>query len=321
MPLIVAAGSALDADPYELAEAAAAAGFDGFGLRLSDHHQLSDPVDFRRYAAGLGLTLHDAEVIRVGSALDPGPLLEQAAAAGAAAVLVVSDTGVRRTTIDGVADIVAIAEPLGLVVGLEVHGVDRSDDAGRSRGGRRADRLRGRGRRVAPRACGGRPTRARDGPRIGGFRVAAALPDAVRTAPPEGELVSEARHHRLLPGHGSLPLADLLAAFGPTAGRSALEHVVSVEVQSDELMAEVAVGDRFRLLHDAARSVLAAGAASGRARSGSEQHRVATEVRAGGRRVHLRRIVGIRSHVSIEHACTAIGTRPNRCSSTGWVPS
>ena len=213
MPLIVAAGSALDADPYELAEAATAAGFDGFGLRLSDHHQLSDPVDFRRYAAGLGLTLHDAEVIRVGSALDPGPLLEQAAAAGAAAVLVVSDTGVRRTTIDGVADIVAIAEPLGLVVGLEYMAWTDPTTPAEAVAVSRAtgcvvvvDVLHhvrvGAGRRESSRWSSHR-----------GFSGGCSSATAVRTAPPEGELVSEARHHRLLPGHGSLPLADLLAAF------------------------------------------------------------------------------------------------------------
>ena len=259
MPLIVAAGSALDADPYGLAEAAAAAGFDGLGLRLSDHHRLSDPADFRRYASGLGLTLHDAEVIRVGSAVDPAPLLEQAAAAGAAAVLVVSDTGDRRTTIDGVADIVAIAEPLGLRVGLEYMAWTDPTTPAEAVAVSRAtgcvvvvDVLHhvrvGAGRRELEMVLAS-----------GSFGWL-QLCDAVRTAPPEDGLASEARHHRLLPGHGSLPLADLLAAFGPNAGRAALEHVVSVEVQSDELTAELALGDRFRLLHDAARSVLAAGA-------------------------------------------------------------
>ena len=259
MPLIVAAGSALDADPYELAEAAAAAGFDGFGLRLSDHHHLSDPADFRRHAAGVGLALHDAEVIRVGSPADPAPLLEQAAAAGARSVLVVSDAVDRRTTIDAVADVVEMAQPLGIVVGLEYMAwTDPSTPAEAVAVGRVTgcvvvvDVLHhvrvgaGRGELEMVLASGS----------FGWLQLC----DAVRTAPPEGGLASEARHHRLPPGHGSLPLADLLAAFGPTAGRAALEHVVSVEVQSDELTAELALGDRLRLLHDAARSVLAAGA-------------------------------------------------------------
>ena len=119
VPLILAAGSALDVNPFALTEAAAEAGFDGFGLRLSDQHRLDDPRQFRQHVERLGVALHDAEVIRLGSGIDPQPLIEAAAAAGAAAVLAVSDTRDREATVDGVGSLVEHCEPLGLVVGLE----------------------------------------------------------------------------------------------------------------------------------------------------------------------------------------------------------
>ena len=67
-----------------------------------------------------------------------------------------------------------------------------------------------------------------------------------RTA--QAALLHEARHGRLAPGQGELPLQTLLASV--PAGT-----VVSVEVQSDQLLA-VPAADRARLLHDAARVVL-----------------------------------------------------------------
>jgi hypothetical protein len=58
----------------------------------------------------------------------------------------------------------------------------------------------------------------------------------------------EARHGRLTPGTGILPLRALLARV-PAA------VTISVEVQSDDLLA-LSPGERARLLHDAATAVL-----------------------------------------------------------------
>ena len=64
------------------------------------------------------------------------------------------------------------------------------------------------------------------------------------------DLVDEARHRRLVPGAGALPLTELLRCVGP-------DVTISVEVQSDELLT-LGATERARLLHDATRSLLAA---------------------------------------------------------------
>jgi sugar phosphate isomerase/epimerase len=254
VPLILAAGSALDANPFELAEAAAAAGFDGFGLRLSDQHRLDDPQQFRRQLERLGVGLHDAEVIRLGSRIDPQPLIEAAAAAGAAAVLAVSDTGDRDATVDGVGSLVEQCERLGLVVGLEYMAwtdptspeeaiaiagatgcVVVVDVLHHVRVG--ADRTRLEA--VLASGC------------FGWLQLC----DAGRRSVETSAFVDEARHRRCAPGDGTLPLGDLLAAFGPS-DRADLEHVVSVEVQSDAML-DIPLARRVVMLHETADRVLA----------------------------------------------------------------
>jgi sugar phosphate isomerase/epimerase len=73
------------------------------------------------------------------------------------------------------------------------------------------------------------------------------LADAPATTP--SDLVDEARHGRLPPGEGGLPLAALLAAIPDGVA-------ASVEVQSDALVASLAPVERARRLADAARAVL-----------------------------------------------------------------
>lgn len=259
VPLILAAGSALDADPFELAVAAAAAGFEGLGLRLSDQHRLADPVGFRRHAERLGLRLHDAEVIRLGSGIDPQPLIEAAAAAGAAAVLAVSDTGDRDATVGGVGRLVERCDRLGLVVGLEYMAwTDPSspeeavaisvatgcvvvvDALHHVRVG--ADRTRLEA--VIESGC------------FGWLQLCDAGERPAQTS----ALVTEARHQRRAPGDGTLPLTHLLAAFGPT-DRADVGHVISVEVQNDELLA-MSLTRRAAMLHETADRVLAGAHAS-----------------------------------------------------------
>ncbi len=241
----------LDQTPTALIDAAAAAGFDGVGLRISNPdtaaHCVTDARAVRRHASARGISIHDVEVYRIGSDDEPGPLVERASAVGAAALLVVSDAPVRTDTVAGLAalvemanrhcirvaleymawtdpsgplDAVAIAKETGCQVVVDVlHHVRVGADA--------ADL-----RAVAESGT------------LGWVQVCDAA------AAGSDDLVDEARHRRLVPGAGALPLTELLRCVGP-------DVTISVEVQSDELLT-LGATERARLLHDATRSLLAA---------------------------------------------------------------
>ena len=240
----------LDQTPVALINAAATAGFDGVGLRISnpvtDVHSVTDPSAVQRHALDRGVSIHDVEVHRIGSG-DPGPLVERAAAVGATAVLVVSDTRHRSDTIAGVAALVTLANRYSIKVGLEymawtdpsgpLDAVAIAMETGcqvvvdvlhHVRVGATADDLRS----------------VVESGTLGWVQVC----DAAAAHPTD--LIHEARHQRLVPGAGALPLADLLAEVGS-------EVTISVEVQSDSLLA-VGAMERALLLHDATRSLLAA---------------------------------------------------------------
>lgn len=252
-PLCLAAGSLLDADPFTLADAAAAAGFDGIGLRLSHDHAL-DTAGLRRLASrlnDLGLFVHDVEVHRIGAAAgddDAGPLIDAAALVGARFVLVVSDladdTAGRDRSVHHLGRIVERGRAAGVTVGLEYMAWTtprRSADAVQmaaatgatvvvdvlhhTRLGEGATELR------AVVASG----------RLGWVQVC----DAPLGAPVD--LLDEARHHRLTPGEGALPLGVLLAEVADDVVRS-------VEVQSDVLAAQLGPFERAAALAAATRS-------------------------------------------------------------------
>ena len=118
----LAAGSVLDADPYEVAEAAAAAGFDGIGLRLSGEHRLEDSglARLRRRIDDLGLIVLDVEVHRIsGDWSLPAALLNAAAIVGARSLLVVSDDADVEATVDRLGQVSDAARAVGVGVALE----------------------------------------------------------------------------------------------------------------------------------------------------------------------------------------------------------
>jgi sugar phosphate isomerase/epimerase len=248
MALVLAAGSMLDQTPIAMIDAAAAAGFDAVGLRLAGPgaHADTDAVIVQRHARQRMIAIHDAEVYRIGSHDDPAVLIERAARAGATKILVVSDTMVRSDTIAGVVSLVDLAGASGITVALEymawtdpsnpLDAVAIAKETGclvvvdllhHVRVGATADDLR----------------MIIESGTLGWVQLC----DAAATCP--GDLLHEARHQRLVPGTGALALTELLAAVGP-------DVTVSVEVQNDELLA-VEPTRRARLLHDAARAVLA----------------------------------------------------------------
>lgn len=253
---ILAAGSMLDQPAETVIDAAAAAGFDGVGLRLSGEHHTERPSELRRRATGGGITVFDAEVYRVSSAAEnPEPLLDAAVAAGAEAVLAVSDVDDRTATVVALRSLAAECAERGLRLGLEymawtmpsdpTDAISIADDVGcelivdllhHVRVGAGVDELDAivrSGHLGWVQLCDA--PLARPGHEFQG----SASHDA---------LVHEARHGRLVPGRGELPLTALLERL-PT------DVLVSVEVQSDAL-AVLGAFERARLLHDASRSVL-----------------------------------------------------------------
>ncbi len=248
-PLVLAAGSVLDAGPEALIDAAAAAGFAGVGLRISAEHAPADPAALRRRAGDLGVVIYDVEVYRIGGDAPAEPLLDTAAALGAAAVLVVSDVGPART-VEEVGELAAASRARGLRLGLEYMAwttPSRPDEAV-----------------AVARATGAAVVvdvlhHCRVG--AGAAELAAVARSGVLgwvqicDAPgePRRALVDEARHHRLAPGAGDLPLVELLAAVPPGTA-------ISVEVQSDTLLA-LDPAARAVVLRSAAAAVLTAAAA------------------------------------------------------------
>lgn len=245
--LILAAGSMLDQPPEMLATAAAGAGFDGIGLRLSGEHAIDDVAAFRRRVADLGLTIHDTEVHRIShDAVNPTELFERSAALGASAVLVVSDLADRNATIDEVARLTEACGAYGLRLGLEYMAwtnpatpTDAIAIAIATGCELVVDPLHHH--RV------GAGTVELDRIIDAGVLGWVQLCDAPLISP--GDLIVEARHGRLPPGDGELPLTDFLAHL-PSG------IVYSVEVQSD-ILNRTPPDERAQLLAHTARRTLA----------------------------------------------------------------
>ncbi len=244
----------LDIGAFALIDAAADAGFDGVGLRLSGQHAVADLSTLRHHANDRGMTIADVEVHRITAdtiADDASALIADAAEVGASALLLVSDLADMAATLAQVAAITERCHAHGLRLGLEymawtnpcdpMAAVEMAQATGcelvvdllhHVRVGAGADELDAI---VAAGVLGW--VQLCDGAAIEGGLVDHAA------------LLHEARHDRLLPGDGSLPLRELLRHV-PT------ETVISVEVQNDQLL-HTPPRERARLLHDSARRVLA----------------------------------------------------------------
>ena len=260
--LSLAAGTVLDAGPAATLDAAAAAGYAAAGLRLDADTCPASAVELRRRADDHGLTLLDLEVVRLGPdrSIDEAlRLLDLAVVLGARFLLTVSshpdpaDTRaelaalvraahggptrialefMRFTRVPTLADAVAVLDDIGADPGDATVLVD-------------ALHLRRSGETPADVAA----VAAAAPGRIGYWQIC----DGPAAAPADVDgvdgLVHEARHHRLAPGEGDLPLHDLIAAL--PAGLP-----ISVEVQSDRLAASHDPVARARHLMEATRAVL-----------------------------------------------------------------
>lgn len=238
----------LDQPVETLLEAAARAGFDAVGLRLSGEHATSDPAAVARRAADLGIAVHDTEVVRLGSdTSDPGRLIDASVAVGATQILIVSDLAEITATIDALGPVVETCRQAGLGVGLEYMAWTTPatpQDA--------ITVAQETGCRVVVDVL--HHQRIGAGPVElvavvdAGVLAWVQLADAPLSTP--GDLIHEARHTRLAPGEGDLPLDTLLGVIPPGT-------TISVEVQSDDLC-RLDPTERATHLAQATRRVLAA---------------------------------------------------------------
>jgi sugar phosphate isomerase/epimerase len=254
-PLMLAAGSMLDADAFGVARAAGGAGFDGIGLRLSHEHAVAEHrrTELRRLLDEQALVLHDVEVHRIGGRRADTAEIERlvvaAAELGAAALLVVSDLDDRAETEDQLGALVDRCRAAGLITAIEYMAWTMPSDPYGA-----ISMAAATGANVVVDLLHHQ--------RVGaGVAELAAVVDAgvlawvqLADAPsmPPDDLIHEARHARLPPGEGSLQLDELLAII--PAGT-----VVSVEVQSDRLAASFEPVARAVHLHAAAHHVLTGG--------------------------------------------------------------
>ncbi|MFC0866218.1 sugar phosphate isomerase/epimerase family protein [Sphaerimonospora cavernae] len=269
--LVLCAGTVQGSGFRERVEAAAAAGFRGIGLQRRDCLRARaegwTPAGMRTILDDHGLEIGELEAVTHWSAHhgEPEPhsaeragteaLWELAADAGARAIVVVEmgrDKAPIEMLAEGFAALCDRAAGLGLLVCLEALPWSAIPDlataaaitrlAGRPNGGVLFDTWH------HFRAGGGLDTLV---PEVTGSIIGIQVNDA--PAVPRGDLLDEALHHRLLPGHGDARVADTLRALR-AAG---VDAPVGVEVWSDALAA-LPTTEAATLAARAAHTVIAA---------------------------------------------------------------
>ncbi len=248
---MLAAGSMLDHPDAVLIDAAADAGFDAVGLRVSTGRTDAEIDAARTLAGRRGVAIHDVEVYRIADdAAPPDRLIEQTAALGAAALLVVSDLADRAATVRALMGLTERCRRANVRVGLEymawttpsapLDAIDIADEV-------ECEVLVDVLHHVRVGAGTDELDAIVESGRLGWVQLcdaSVATPDG----PSSESLLHEARHGRLAPGAGELPLRELLAHVPANIA-------ISVEVQSDALLTLPPL-PRARLLHDAARSLI-----------------------------------------------------------------
>jgi sugar phosphate isomerase/epimerase len=246
--LSLAAATVLDLSPAAAVECAAEAGYALCGVRLERPKAEGAAVAAALNRTGIGLL--DVEVVRIG----PGPLTDLhrrlaqvAGELGARFLLTVSQDPDEAATTDRVAELAALLAGSPTRVAIEPMVFT-------------ALRTRADAERLA-RAVPGttvlldplhlyRAGTALDLPPDPALTGYAQLSDTATETAPE-DPAHEARHDRVPPGHGVLPLAEFLTAL--PAGLP-----LSVEVQSDRLAAELDPVPRARMIRSAALATIAA---------------------------------------------------------------
>ncbi|GAA3237158.1 TIM barrel protein [Pseudonocardia petroleophila] len=244
--LSLAAGTVLDLSPGDTVECAAAAGFGLAGVRMADPRtQARGVADALRRT---GADLLDVEVVR----LAPGPLTDAqrrlavtAAELGARFLLTVSEDPDEPATVGKLAELAGL---LGDRTRVALECMAFTAVPTRTAAERIARAAPGVTVLLDPlhlHRAGDRLDDPAD-PALTGY---AQLSDVADPGRAPADLAHEARHERVPPGHGGLPLAAFVA--GLPAGVP-----LAVEVQSDALAAALAPRDRAELVRTAAEAVL-----------------------------------------------------------------
>ncbi|MCB1744658.1 MAG: TIM barrel protein [Gammaproteobacteria bacterium] len=260
-PLSLAHLSEIETPPLALLQAAGQAGFDSVGLRTLPAsvngvaYPLSSEAErqaVRARSAGAGVGVLYVELVSLqSSALDTalGTSLARGAAIGATRLAVAGDEPDTALMARRMAELCDVAALHGMAVDLEFmpyRGIATLHDAlevvsqcGRGNAHVLVDALHFFRSGSDLRELSNCPAEM-----LGTFQLC----DAPLAAP--ADRVAEARLHRLLPGHGELPLAELLDAL-PAA------IPMGVEVPLYTVRRDLDVADRLSLLVQATRSLLA----------------------------------------------------------------
>ena len=246
--LSLAAATAPAAKRTDLIHNAAAATFSAVGLRFDlDPPSHAEIRSLRSALDSTGLTLLDSEVVRIGThdAATIAGVIDSAAELGALHVLVVSDLDDHGATIAALADLGARVHAAGMRVVVEFMRFTGIRTLGEAFEIVEATGDPSIGVLVDPlhlARSGGHPSQlaAFDHSRLPYVQLC----DAPARAPAgdlEG-LIDEARHRRLLPGLGDLPLDELLIAVPAVP--------ISVEVYNDGARERHSPGELAKLVAD-----------------------------------------------------------------------
>jgi sugar phosphate isomerase/epimerase len=257
--LSLSAGTVLDAAPEAALDAAAAAGFGGFGIRWDPARLPPSRLPALRQRIGSsGLALLDLEVVRLRPDVPVTAhraWAETAAELGARFLLAVSHHESPDRTVEELCTLADWCSPSGVTVALEFMRFTAVPSF------RSASELLRRAARPGLTVLVDALHLQRGGETAADLTAADAGPvgyvqvcDAPRAAPGApgdlGALADEARHGRLFPGAGELPLTDLLGVLPA-------DLPCCVEVQSDA-WSGVDVGERARYAMASTRALLTA---------------------------------------------------------------
>lgn len=226
IPLSIAHLCELDTPPATLIEIAGAAGFASVGLRIEPAapggiayplRALEERADMRARMEATGVSVLYVELVSLSEATraeNHKMLLETGAALGATRLCVAGDSTDLRLVADRLASICELARQYAIAVDLEfmpfraVRTLEEAAEVVRLANQPNAhvlvDTLH-----VCRSGSSLDVLRTLDPRRIGTLQIC----DAPKVAPPAGELVVEARTHRLVPGQGGLALWPIIDAL------------------------------------------------------------------------------------------------------------
>ena len=226
MPLSIAHLSELDTPPLDYIEFAARAGFASIGLRTNPAAPggivyplatAAEQAELRRRIDATGVSVMYIELIGLSEttrAADYRPMLEVGAAIGASRLGVGGDSANFAVVAERMAEICDLAREYNIAVDIEFmpfRPVKTFADA--LEVVRRADRPNAHIMVDALHVFRSNSSlddiRRADPKFLGTFQIC----DAPRDPPPADQLATEARTRRLLPGHGGLPLWELIDAM------------------------------------------------------------------------------------------------------------